>query len=633
MRRIFTLLALLSLLTFTVKAQITEKPSGEERLYVRTGSAFAPEEGSADIKLHSQLGKAARIVYDADGTTVYISNPVSLFPDPVWVRGTLNAAKNIITVQLGQVLGHSDKHSTDYQLALLRAKQVGTGDDAYYEYERDESQTTIDYSVSGGYVTLMGTSEECVLGAVYADNGQWAGYADFNTEYTALNDQTTEAPSGLATSVYTLYATDGDKGVHRTINVGFTDTEVYVQGLSKLMPEAWAKGTFNDNKRLVTFPIQFLGITATDYPVYLCRYAGGTAIDELVLVYESETGNFYISKRDEPIMLENASKTEAGYYYKYENLTAAPGLDATVAPADDTAKSSYMLKGYTYSGDVSQLVNVVTEGDKAYIQGISTQLPDSWIVGTQTADGYEFASPQFLGYVDGKPYYFIAEDNEGIIASCPFTYDAATATFATTTTCAVSTDRVKAREVTTFYDMTLAPYHEATGAVPVDPTIDDVYPSDCELDYTIDPVSTDGDDLDASKLSMVFYSDIEGVVAPITFTPDEFPEFEEETTAVPVNFESDNFSGGTGECYMIYPENDAYNRIGMQLVYTTDEGETRSNIVWYVLKAYTGISSAIVDSSAAVRYYRLDGMATTSPRHGVVIVKNGSKVRKVMLRK
>ena len=166
MRKVFTLFALMSLLFVTAKAQITEKPAGAETMYVRSGSAFAPAEGSADLKVQSQAGKVARIVYDSDGTTVYIATPVSKFPDPVWVKGTLSDDKTTISVALGQVVGHDAKHNTDLVLALLDAKEVVSGGNTYYEYERDASATTVDYSVSVNYIYLNGTSQSRIFGVV-----------------------------------------------------------------------------------------------------------------------------------------------------------------------------------------------------------------------------------------------------------------------------------------------------------------------------------------------------------------------------------------------------------------------------------------------------------------------------------
>ena len=154
-----------------------------------------------------------------------------------------------------------------------------------------------------------------------------------------------------------------------------------------------------------------------------------------MLVYNSETKSFNISSREEPIMLENATKIGAGYYYKYENLSLAPGEDATVAPADDSSKSPYLLKSFTYDGDVSRPVSVVMADDKVYIQGIAPQMPDSWVMGVKTADGYEFASPQYLGSdASGKPYFFIAESGSAIVDKCVFAFDAANSTFSTPTT-------------------------------------------------------------------------------------------------------------------------------------------------------------------------------------------------------
>lgn len=238
MKKLFTLLTMLLLLSVTAKAQIVEKPAGEEKLYVRTGSAFAPEEGSTDIKTHTQTGKAARMVYDSDGTTVYISCPVSMFPDPVWVKGTLSDDKSTVSVALGQVLRHDAKHNTDLVLAVLNSKEVTSGGDTYLEYSRDASATTVEYSVLGNTINLLGSSQDRLLGVVYADNGQWTGYGDFNTVYTAIDDDLVTLPTDVTTSTFTLYATDGDNGIHRSLKVGFTDTDVYIQGLSKLLPES-----------------------------------------------------------------------------------------------------------------------------------------------------------------------------------------------------------------------------------------------------------------------------------------------------------------------------------------------------------------------------------------------------------
>ena len=289
-----------------------------------------------------------------------------------------------------------------------------------------------------------------------------------------------------------------------------------------------------------------------------------------------------------------------------------------------------MLKSISYSGESSQMVNVLMQDDNVYVQGLSSQLPNSWVVGTKTADGYEFASPQFLGCDDsGKAYFFIAESGDAIASKCVLTFDAATGTFSTQTTCGVSNDRVKVRDVITFFGFDLVPFKEATGAVPADPTIDDIYPDDCELDYTVEAVSTDGSDLDLSKLSVVFYSDIEGTIEPITFMPSDYPEFSEATTKVPLSTDSDNFGDG----WMIYPENDAYNRLGVQVVYTTADGETRSNIVWTKLKDYaTGLSSVLSDTSASRRFFMLNGVETKSPSGKIVVVKSGTKVRKMVVR-
>ena len=62
-------------------------------------------------------------------------------------------------------------------------------------------------------------------------------------------------------------------------------------------------------------------------------------------------------------------------------------------------------------------------------------------------------------------------------------------------------------------------------------------------------------------------------------------------------------------------------------------GKTRSNIVWTKLKDYaTGLSFVLSYPSASRRFFMLNGVETKSPSGNIVVVKSGTKVRKMVVR-
>lgn len=72
---------------------------------------------------------------------------------------------------------------------------------------------------------------------------------------------------------------------------------------------------------------------------------------------------------------------------------------------------------------------------------------------------------------------------------------------------------------------------------------------------------------------------------------------------------------------------------GEEKLYVRIGGETRSNIVWTKLKDYaTGLSSVLSDTSASRRFFMLNGVETKSPSGKIVVVKSGTKVRKMVVR-
>ena len=84
--------------------------------------------------------------------------------------------------------------------------------------------------------------------------GQYDGYAltpywvEGSTFTPSEAPKAVEIPEGLVTGEYSFSATDNDdKAFAGSVKIGFDGTDVYIQGLSELLADAWVKGTLTDN--------------------------------------------------------------------------------------------------------------------------------------------------------------------------------------------------------------------------------------------------------------------------------------------------------------------------------------------------------------------------------------------------
>lgn len=106
---------------------------------------------------------------------------------------------------------------------------------------------------------------------------------------TVAAQSTVTPPEGIQTTEYGLKAQSFNYGVYTPvvipINVGFQESEVYIQGLCEYLPEAWVKGTRNGNK--VTFLAgQYFGSSSDGYGMDYPLYFGGC--DESWLTTEGD---------------------------------------------------------------------------------------------------------------------------------------------------------------------------------------------------------------------------------------------------------------------------------------------------------------------------------------------------------
>ena len=101
--------------------------------------------------------------------------------------------------------------------------------------------------------------------------------------------------------------------------------------------------------------------------------------------------------------------------------------------------------------------------------------------------------------------------------------------------------------------------------------------------FTIPTTDVDGNDLRESNLFYQLYSDIEGDIQPIVFTPEICEKLTEDMTIIPYTF-TDNWDfadkGTYKVVYLNYNFNEMYDRIGVKSIYTGGGETHESEIAW-----------------------------------------------------
>ncbi len=105
--------------------------------------------------------------------------------------------------------------------------------------------------------------------------------------YFDYSTTTVTVPDGLVTEIYDFAAFDTyyEKNVTKQVQVGFVDNEVYIQGLSDYITDAWVKGTLDAENNLV-IPGWFLGTYASFFGDMDLVFSGAT------FVYDATANTF-----------------------------------------------------------------------------------------------------------------------------------------------------------------------------------------------------------------------------------------------------------------------------------------------------------------------------------------------------
>lgn len=141
------------------------------------------------------------------------------------------------------------------------------------------------------------------------------------------------APEGLETSSYKFEGTDSytAKAASFQVLVGFDGSDVYIQGLSKYLPEAWVKGALAAG--VVTIPETYLGVYESWFEDYELTFAATT------MAYDAENDKFTCAEY---------YTTSGGYKMdEYENVTLTKLNEVAATPVEPEI-TEFAVDGETY---------------------------------------------------------------------------------------------------------------------------------------------------------------------------------------------------------------------------------------------------------------------------------------------
>ena len=272
-------------------------------------------------------------------------------------------------------------------------------------YGFDEDMTTIPYKF-GDDINFLELGQLVVLynigdglqrigvRTVYTGGGE-ENYSEIGWYDVEANTPVTP-PEDLETETYTLTAQDLQFGEEwpedytAEVQVGFYGDDVYIQGLSKWIPEAWVKGSFQSDETTVTFPKRFLGnFTAWGIDMEI-MFNGAT------LSYDRDTDTFTSAEgytSTSTYELEGETYDEPADVFTNVVITRASDTPAT--PAAPQILSFSLNEGYGYLLELYIPLEDV-DGNAIFASKLSYEIYKR-IGGVESpvtleADRYEYAS-------------------------------------------------------------------------------------------------------------------------------------------------------------------------------------------------------------------------------------------------
>ena len=295
-------------------SQPVTAPEGLQTEQYTFSAAYRNSNGSEEIERTINIG--------FDGDDVWVQGISYYLQDQSWIKGKLNADKTAINFQSPQYYGN---YAGMADLYFIANEYIDENNDTY------PTVTSLNYDAATGTITVP--DYLYILEGSQPVN-DWACYGYYYgieiTKGAPVAPTLVEVPADLTTDEYSLVAQD-DKGstITSSVNVGFSGSDVYFQGISPDMPDAWVKGTFSeDGKTLTLAADQYMGKYGS-YDIFF-NYHGY----DIQFTYDAEADKFIADN----VIRINAA---AGTLNYLANAVLTKVVEVAAMPADPSISQIY----------------------------------------------------------------------------------------------------------------------------------------------------------------------------------------------------------------------------------------------------------------------------------------------------
>ena len=621
-----------------------------------------------------------------DGDDVYLTG-FSFFMPETWIKGTREG--NRLTFPKEQYIGKD----AGYDMYVYGGYLYDNGaaiSDIYLVY--NEAKQT--YTSPSGLLVTRGKVTSSIMLAEYLNGIRI--YLPGTDEQPEVNirydvpEGTLKTYARTGGSYYTFfgYILDGrQEGKHIDVVYAPDGKTVYMMNpisQASTEPGSWIEGTIGNDGRIhmplgqFTYQDPDNGL-AMQTAVLRLTVSGDALSPILDFVYDSsfsevtftigDDGSLTLDPLTDEVIYEGYPSMCYGLIYDDDyTWTGYADYDTRYLPFAEsvtTIPNGVPTQSWAYmysdgTNDVAAEVQVGIQGDKMYLAGLNSNVPEAAIVGTIDGAKVSFASDQYVGnsaydiflYFVGAEYTeHSAYDEEfdfsytyntySFMPALVFDYDAQAQRLTSQGNVAVVINQgMGSTEVFTPITVGLQPSFvgfEEHAAVPASPSVLDygIYYDDYGFDvaeFYVPTVDTEGNYIATDKLYYIVWTLRNGSAEPLIFTPDEYEGLDRELKEVPYDLTVTNTSGWSSiiaGAKRIVLFNTGYDDLGIQSVYYGAGERHTSDIVWWKggPSEDEGIALPVVDATASA-VYAIDGRRIATPNHrGVQIVK-GQKVIK-----
>ena len=318
------------------RADVVTLPDGVEVLYYKlSGGHSRVQKGN--------LTRTVKVVYDGDD--VYVSGLSFFIPD-AFVKGTF-IDETTVVFDKWQYCGSYSFSDGDADI-YFAGTSSGDPEDCEAKYDAENDVFTFT-----NYPAEFYSMDEDFGLTSYWKPGTTITKIDGEVELPV------EIPSDLVTEDYSYIAQDyfDEKEVSWSVKVGFYNEDVYIQGLSSVLPKAWVKGVLANG--VVTIPNQLLGTYGTS-ELYFVAYDGKGVANSYFLNYDAKTGNFTEGDNAYMINLYKDKIDHSVYEFMYDVK-----INKIIEKAATPANPSFANMQFTPKGDKieTKLAVVDTDGN------------------------------------------------------------------------------------------------------------------------------------------------------------------------------------------------------------------------------------------------------------------------------